>query len=100
MISEKDFQQTVVEMAEALGWMVYHTYESRRSNPGFPDLVLTKGGRLIFAELKAQKGRVSPEQMQWLGALKLCPDGIGVFLWRPSDMDEIEAILRLGEAGA
>lgn len=34
---EKDFQQRVINLAESLGYLVYHTHDSRRSQPGFPD---------------------------------------------------------------
>ena len=34
LISEKEFQATVIEYAKACGWKVYHTYDSRRSDPG------------------------------------------------------------------
>jgi hypothetical protein len=37
---------------------------------GWPDLVLVKGNRLIFWEVKADKGRLSGEQWDWLARLK------------------------------
>ena len=36
--TEKGFQAAVVELARLRGWLVYHTYDSRRSAKGFPDL--------------------------------------------------------------
>ncbi len=30
---EQDWQATVIEAAERLGWRVYHTYDARRSTP-------------------------------------------------------------------
>jgi hypothetical protein len=51
-MTEKQLQGAVVELAKRLGYLVYHTFDSRRSNPGWPDLVLCKPPRLIFAELK------------------------------------------------
>ena len=51
-ISEKDFNHTITLTARAFGWLVYHTYNSRRSEPGFPDLVLVKGNRILFREVK------------------------------------------------
>ena len=75
------------------GWMVYHTYDSRRSTAGFPDLVLVKPPVVVFAELKTEKGTPSKAQDEWLEQLGLCTD-LSVHLWRPSDWDEIEE--RLG----
>ena len=87
-VSEKDFLAGVTELATLAGWLVYHTYDSRRSQAGFPDLTMAKGGRLIFAELKTQKGRVTPLQQVWLDELEKIKE-VEVYLWRPSNMDEI-----------
>lgn len=93
--TEAQFERAVVELAQAFGWLDYHTRDSRRSNPGFPDLVLVRADRLIFAELKSEKGRVAPAQQQWLDALAAtCHRALGVYVWRPSDWPEIERILR------
>ncbi len=108
--TEKQFAQTVINMARAYGWIVGCTHDSRKSEPGEPDLRMVHPDqrRVIFAELKTEKGRLSkghwnlrqtrwlPGQDDWLEALRQCP-GVETYLWRPSDMDEID--LRLaGEA--
>ena len=91
-MTERQFQSQVISAAKQLGWThIYHTHDSRRSAPGFPDLVLVKTGRIVFAELKAEKGRVSEAQKSWIAALRLA--GCTAFVWRPSDWDEICAIL-------
>ena len=87
-MTETQFLKSVVSVAEDGGWLVYHTYDSRRSQAGFPDLVMTRAGRTIFAELKSQKGRIKAAQQEWLDALDKT-EGLEVFLWRPSDMDEV-----------
>lgn len=92
LMTEKAFQQAVVDLARLNGWVCYHTYDSRRSEPGFPDLVLVKGHSLIFAELKTQKGRLTKDQETWREALWNVPN-IGVCLWRPSDWEYIKATL-------
>jgi hypothetical protein len=92
-LKEKDFMDDLVEKAGLTGWMAYHTYDSRRSTAGFPDLVLVKPPVVIFAELKTEKGAASKEQEKWLEQLGLCTE-LEVHLWRPSDWDEIEE--RLG----
>lgn len=97
-VTERQFQDAVVEMAQAFGWRHYHTYDSRRSTPGFPDLVLVRDGRMIIAELKSEKGRETKQQTAWLDDLTKvadgCPFSMEVRLWRPSDMEEIERTLR------
>lgn len=90
-VSEADFLATVIELATLCGWLVYHTYDSRRSQAGFPDLVLVRGGRLVFAELKTAKGPVRPAQQRWLKELEA--SGVEAFIWRPKDWEEIEQLL-------
>ena len=95
---ERDFQAAVVELARLAGWRCYHTFDSRRSEPGFPDLCLVRGGQIVFAELKTAHGRLSAAQREWLAALGACP-GVDAVLWRPEDWDEIEGVLIGGRAG-
>jgi len=83
----------VIGLARLYGWMVYHTHDSRRSEPGFPDLVLChpKHRRLVFAELKAAGGRPTGPQRDWLAALAAA--GAEAALWTPACWDLIEAVL-------
>ncbi|MEW6583441.1 MAG: VRR-NUC domain-containing protein, partial [Actinomycetota bacterium] len=55
-LSEAAFQDQVVDLARLRGWLVYHTFDSRHSAAGFPDLILARGDRLVAAELKTQRG--------------------------------------------
>ena len=87
----KDFQPLIIMMARLLGWLVYHTYDSRRSQPGFPDLVLVRGTRLIFVELKRAKGKLTDAQEEWGAALQ--QTAAEYYVWRPDDLEEIEKIL-------
>lgn len=93
-MSEAQLQAAVIECARALGWAVYHTHDSRRSEAGFPDLCMVRGNRLLFAELKSASGRVSDAQEGWL--LALIETGADVEVWYPSDWlsGGIEEILR------
>jgi len=47
-ITEKDFMRQVMELAKLYGYLAYHTHNSQRSQPGFPDLVLLRPSRLVF----------------------------------------------------
>jgi hypothetical protein len=91
-LSEKDWQAQVIAEAARFGWLVYHTYDSRRSTSGFPDLVLVHPQRgVIFAELKSDKGKTSSEQDTWLAALRRGADtgAVDVEVWRPSDATRV-----------
>jgi hypothetical protein len=68
-VSEEQFLQLVLDLARALGWLAYHVRDSRRSAPGFPDLVLVRNGRILFLELKVGRGRLTAAQREWGRAL-------------------------------
>jgi hypothetical protein len=86
--SEAEFQAALVAEAERLGWECYHTHDSRRSDPGLPDLLLVRPPRLIFAELKSAAGRLRPAQAKWVALLRGVP-AVEVFVWRPDMWPEI-----------
>ena len=59
----------VEALLDLYGWRWYHTHDSRRSRPGFPDYVALRGPELLFIELKAERGRVKAQQREWLDEL-------------------------------
>jgi hypothetical protein len=87
-MSEDDLTTQILELAAGLGWsLTYHVPDSRRvSAAGFPDWVLAspKQHRVIYAELKTETGRLTPEQRQWLDVLT--DGGHEVYIWRPRDL--------------
>lgn len=93
-MTERELQQALLDAARLSGWTRrYHTHDSRRSEAGFPDLVLVHPRRLklAFIEVKAAKGRVSDAQRGWLGDLELIADAaatrpIGEYPFRPIDV--------------
>jgi len=91
LVTEKAFQAQVMQLAKICGWWCYHTFDSRRSQPGFPDLVLIRAPKIVFAELKSEKGKVSQDQELVLAQLEL--SGMDVRIWRPSDWPEVERTL-------
>ena len=94
-VTEADLREQIRTLAHLYGWLMYFTQDSRRSPAGFPDLVLAhpEQGRIIYAELKSEKGRVTTHQAEWIEALKSC--GQAVYLWRPDDITEIARLLGL-----
>lgn len=97
-MSEATLQRNILSLATVtLDWLGYHTHDSRRSQPGFPDLVLVSARqkRVLFTELKTERGRQSINQQQWERELR--ETGLGEFyLWRPTHWlsGEIPRILR------
>jgi hypothetical protein len=90
-LTEKEWMAQVVELAKVLGFRVYHPWLSIRSERGFPDLTLCKPGRLVFIELKTDKGKVTPKQLEWLVALGEA--GAEAYVFRPAQWDELVATL-------
>lgn len=91
--TEAGFMKAVVQYAKLKNWLVFHDTDSRKNPAGLPDLVLLRGGRLVFAELKTRRGRVREAQRAWLDALgpvaAASGGAVAVSLWRPADWPEI-----------
>lgn len=85
--TETRFRDRVVAYATSLGWLAYFTQRSDRSPAGFPDLVLVRGDRTLFRELKVGRGRLSQEQWRWLRALIVAGNDVAV--WTPADWGAI-----------
>lgn len=95
-MTEREWQAQVCELATLLGWSWYHTHDSRRSPAGFPDLVLWRD-RVIFAELKTDTGRLTPDQNVFRMQM-LRQSSVEYFVWRPRDFDHVKAVLERREA--
>lgn len=80
---EADFQQKVIERCDALGIRWYHVNDSRRDNPGMPDLILV-GKVVAYVELKSAKGKLRPEQEAFMTDLEKA--NAHVLLWRPEHL--------------
>lgn len=106
-MSEADLQRLIIDAAQMFGWRVAHFRAARTSDgwrspvaadgAGFPDIVAVheRRGLVLFAELKAHRGRVSDQQKAWLAALGAAGGpGVYVRLWRPADADAAVAFLR------
>ena len=89
-ILEKEWQQQVVQLFRQLGWTAYHSHDSRRSQPGFPDLVLVRE-RVIYLELKREKGSLSDKQRDWIRALVKAD--AEVYVVRPRHLEAIGRVL-------
>ena len=90
---ERDWQQTVLDAAKALGWLCYHTHDSRRSVAGFPDCICIRDTEMLVIELKNEKGKTSAAQEAWLDAFSGVA-GLTVMVCRPDDWPAVEAQLK------
>lgn len=93
-MTEAALQKAVLELAKRLGWRVAHFRPAQvrpgrfvtnvgAEGSGFPDLVLVRGDRLVFAELKMDGKYPGPKQREWHQALQGA--GASVCIWKPRD---------------
>ena len=92
--TEAEFQRRLTEQAEQLGWDWMHVGRTGKYSPngakgtlgtGWPDLILIRGGQVIFVELKDQNGVLSTAQKAVLYKMK----ALDCRVWRPSDWPQI-----------
>lgn len=98
-ITHEQLRQAVRDCATRLGWMVWSTYDSRRSPNGEPDIRAAhpKQRRRIWIELKTGSGRLTPSQREAIACLQ--DAGAEVYVWRETNWrnGDVERILRGGE---
>ena len=102
-MTEAEWAGQIIETARWLDWRVAHfrpalTARGYRTpvqgdGAGFPDLVCVRGPRLLAVELKAEKGRLAPAQLDWLQRFAAV-QSVEAHVWRPADRDAAERILR------
>mgnify|MGYP001565145424 CR=1 FL=1 len=70
-MSEKQVQACVREVCKRMGYLHYHTWDSRKSEPGYPDstIIHPDGGVLWMVEIKRQGETPTLPQQRWLEAL-------------------------------
>ena len=115
-MSEAALQKQVIEGIRKLHGdkaLIYHVHDSRSddwaSDSGFPDLVVVmphrtwqessgalrgrtlKRPRVIYIELKAERGKATPAQQAWHDALKAA--GQEAHILRPSDFPKAWELL-------
>lgn len=113
--TEAEWQSQVQQIADLYGWdYCYHVVRSKFSAWGWPDLVLLRrrDRRIVFAELKRDGGKLSPEQMGVMELLLEIAGGgwtdhgfetpadplgmarVDVETWWPGDVDRVMEVLR------
>lgn len=94
--TESRLQSDVLAIARGCLVWAYHTHDSRRSQAGWPDLVLIGPKGTLFRELKRQTQRPTPIQQAVLDGM--AATGLDAALWQPVDLltgrvrDEVAAL--------
>jgi len=104
---EKNFQTLVIDIGHQYGWKIAHFGQSQSARgrhitatmadgAGYFDLTMAKGYKLVFAELKREKGTLSPRQKDWVSTMKEVAKynpHVEVYIWYPHDISDIINIL-------
>ena len=110
LVTEAEWQRTVEELLDANRWRWTHFRPARTAkgwrtalsgHKGMADIIATRGGhpsgsggRLLFLELKSERGVVEDEQHAWLDALDAVGcDRIECYVLYPSGKDRAAQIL-------
>jgi len=100
-VTEAQFQSSLIKWAKTFGWRVHAERPAQYSDgrwathvqgdAGWPDLVLVRPPRMIFAELKVGKNKLSDAQIAWWRVLTAT--STEVYEWRPEQWSQILAAL-------
>lgn len=101
-MSETTWQEQFIQLAQGYGWKHLHVrrtigrgkkWVTATNVSGYPDLTLwnQRQKRIIFVELKSEKGVASSEQREVLGELR--NSGQEVYILRPSELALAQKIL-------
>lgn len=105
--TEAQFQRAYLEFLELHGWIRFHQRPGMLAKPdakgkrqyrtavtadgkGFPDTVAVRE-RVVYAELKRDDGRRTPDQRMW--GDRLIAAGQEYYCWRPADWPQIERVM-------
>lgn len=80
-MTERQLQQSIIDLCALFHLLCYHTRDSRGSARGFPDLVIVGPLGIIYAELKSATGKQTIDQRCWEAGLREA--GAAFCLWRP-----------------
>lgn len=109
-MTETEFADAVAAIAHTFGWHIAHFRPARTAHgwrtpvaydgKGWPDLVLVHDDppTVLFRELKAERGRLTDEQLRWGAWLESA--GADWAVWYPRDLSTITTILSHGKATA
>lgn len=83
-MNERHLQGAVIDLCKLYGIAWYHTYDSRNSVAGWPDLALCGAGGFMLRELKTERGELTSDQDEW--GFRLRNAGVNWDVWRPDDL--------------
>ncbi len=67
---EREFAAEAIEALRAAGWYCRQVENQKRIEPGFPDWVCIRRGRVVFLEFKAQRGTQRKAQVEFMNEVR------------------------------
>ena len=83
---ESVIEHKVALLAKKRGWFGFKI--EKASVNGVPDRLFVKGGRVVFVEMKNERGKLRPEQERVIARLR--EEGVEAFVCR--SLEEADAI--------
>jgi hypothetical protein len=94
-LTEKEWDQQLFDrktgLATMLGWNTWHVLRPKGSPAGLPDRLCWRD-RIIYVELKREKGKLSDAQVRVLTALARA--GGETYVWFPADLEAARDVLQ------
>ena len=97
-MTEEELLTGVTEALELYGYVWTHSRRSDKAltmgHQGVPDVIAARKGRVVFLELKTEKGQLSGQQWAWWNAIdpanfQLLHERTSFVLVRPSNLDDV-----------
>ena len=95
-MTENELLTCVIDLAHLYSWRVLHIRPARTEKGyrtplqgdgvGWPDIFAVRDERIVVAELKSDRGRVTDEQQKWLTALSYALQA-NTYVWTPAEWE-------------
>ncbi len=87
--TEDEMLEALMELGPSLGYLTYHTHDSRHSPAGYPDVSLIGNGMAVWVELKGEGEKMTPAQERYAERIGDLPHPCWHFLVHPSTYDNL-----------
>lgn len=98
---EDEYAQRIEQAMDLFGLLWHHETDSRKSKAGFPDYCIVGPYGVLFLEIKGDKGKPSPKQLEWIEMLSGAgaPEdeqthGVTAYIAWPKDWDRVLSDLK------
>lgn len=92
-MTHEQLDERVRQMCELLNLLHYHTYDSRKSQPGFPDWYIA-GEAIYHVENKAGNDTLTADQRKWCFALVDRQPHVHCWVVRANTIDLLDDVLQ------